>query len=40
MENVKNNCENKLAKVKEIETERKEFQLPQLFNLSSLAAIS
>ncbi|WP_456275351.1 DNA topoisomerase III [Bacillus sp. AK128] len=31
-------CENKEAKVKEMETERKEYQPPYLFNLSSLQA--
>jgi len=39
-ENVRSNCENKLAAVKEIESERKEFQPPQLFNLSSLQAVA
>ncbi|GKS09824.1 DNA topoisomerase [Paenibacillus chitinolyticus] len=39
-DNVRSNCENKLATVKEIESERKEFQPPQLFNLSSLQAVA
>ncbi|MEJ3719729.1 MULTISPECIES: DNA topoisomerase III [Paenibacillus] len=39
-ESVKRNCENKLASVNEIERERKEFQPPQLFNLSSLQAVA
>ncbi|MFD3273607.1 DNA topoisomerase III [Paenibacillus dendritiformis] len=39
-EAVKINCDNKHASVKEIEKERKEFQPPQLFNLSSLQAVA
>ncbi|MFD2117801.1 DNA topoisomerase III [Paenibacillus yanchengensis] len=35
---VRNNCEQQTATVDKVESERKEFQPPQLFNLSSLQA--
>lgn len=39
-ETVRSNCEGKEARVLEIENERKEFQPPQLFSLSSLQAVA
>jgi DNA topoisomerase-3 len=37
---VRLNCEGKQARVKDLENERKEFQPPQLFNLSTLQAVA
>jgi DNA topoisomerase-3 len=39
-EAVRLNCEGKQARVKDIENERKEYQSPQLFNLSALQAVA